>query len=172
MGWRVIVLVSAILKQQVAQLAVLDVCQVSEVVAVVVLHGQSADDVPAVVLVVGVPYQTIGVLFQSFFADEVHLLMLLAVAVDEVLQSVFRQLVLVAELLVVAIAVGVVQRGCCGPVLVDVPSHRQNVVVLPEVVGSLVPQRTISHFITLHLVAAVRILDEETVLVSNQSLVE
>ena len=108
-GWRVIVLVSAVLQQQVAQLAVLDVCQVAEMVAVVVLHGQSADDVPAVVLVVGIPDETVGVLLQPLFAHEVHLLVLLAVAVGEVLQSVFSQFVLVAELLIVAVAIGVVQ---------------------------------------------------------------
>ena len=32
-------------------------------VAVVVLHGQSADDIPTVVLVVGIPHETVGVLF-------------------------------------------------------------------------------------------------------------
>ena len=98
--------------------------------------------------------------------------MLLPVAVGEVLQPEFRQFVLIAELLVVAIAVGVVQRGRSGPVLVDVPSRRQDVVVLPEVVGGLVPQRAIGKLIAFRLIVAVSIPNEKTVLVGNQTLVE
>ena len=53
-------------------------------------------------------------------------------------------------LCIVAVPVGIVHGGCCGPVLRGLVHHIQQVVVLPEVVGCLVPQAAVCHLVTLH----------------------
>ena len=120
MGRRVVVAVVTVGQQTLAQLGMLYVGQVAEVVAVVVLYRQTADNIPCVVLVVDVPHQSVGVLLQPLLAHEVGLLHFVTLAVLEG-QSIFGQLVVLAELLVVAVAVGVVQRGRCAPLVVDMP---------------------------------------------------
>ena len=96
--------------------------EVAEVVAVEVLHAESADDVPQLVLVVGTGHEAVGVLRQSLLTHEVGAFDVVAVQVLHA-QSELRQFVVRTELLVVAVAVGVVQRGRSAPVVVDGPDR-------------------------------------------------
>ena len=119
-GGRVVITVFTVSQQRFAQFCMLHVGQVAEVVTIVVLYRQTTDDIPSVILVVDVPHESIGVLFQTLFANEIGLLDLVTLAVFEG-QSILGQLVVLAELLVVAVAVGVVQRSRCAPLVVDMP---------------------------------------------------
>ena len=47
--------------------------------------------------------------------------------------------------------------------VVDVPSHREQVVVLPEVVGRMLPECAVAHLITLGEVVAVSICGKAAV---------
>ena len=93
---------------------------IAEVVAIEVLERETPDDIPRLVLVVGVPHQTVGMLCQTFLTNEVRLLDLITLFVLHA-QTKLRELVVGTELLVVAIAIGIVQRGRGRPVVVDVP---------------------------------------------------
>ena len=87
---------------------VANIVKIAEMVTVEVLESKTADDVPRVILVVGIPHQTIGVLGESLLANEIRTLDEVAfIIVDG--QSELRQFVIGTELLVIAIAVGIVQ---------------------------------------------------------------
>ena len=131
--------------------------EVAEVVALEVLDRCTAKHVPAVVCIVHVPHHPVGVLAQSFLADEVAPLHSLAIRINIVGKSELLQFVLVAELVVVSISVGIVYGGVGAPVVVDLPGKREDVVVLPEVVGRLVPQRTVAHLIAADVPTSVPI---------------
>ena len=83
----------------------------------------------------------IGVLGEALLAHEVATV---AAVLWHVVQAELAcTLVLIAELIVVAIAIGIAQ-GCRGaPVVVYSPCHGQDIVVLPEVVCSAVPQASV-----------------------------
>ena len=171
-GVGVVVFIVAVGQQLAADVGMGCVGDKAKMVAIEILHRQSADDVPPVVLVVGVPHQSVGVLRHSLLAHEVCPLDVVAVVVGHG-QSELRKLVLRAELLVVAVAVGIVQRGRRGPVVTDVPRGRQDVVVLPEVVGRTVPVAAVGHLVALCGVGAVVVDDHLLVerVVAAQSLV-
>ena len=121
---------------------------IAEVVAVEVLKRQTSDDIPRLVLVVGVPHQTVGMLGQTLLTHKVRLLDLVAVSILHA-QTKLRQFVVGTELLVVAIAIGIVQRGGSCPVVADVPGGREDIMVLPEVIRRLVPITAVAHLIAL-----------------------
>ena len=141
-------------------------------VAVELLNGESADDVPVLVLIVHVAHQSVSVLCKSLLAHEVGLFQRGTVCERIVIQSEFLQFVVQSELLVVAVAVGVVERGRGAPVVVDIPGCRQDVVILPEVVGGLVPQRAVGHGVALGDVVAVGVFHEVAVGIVGQGFVE
>ena len=148
MGVGVIILVVAVGKTLFGNVRMSSIGDVAEVVAVEVLEGEAADDVPQLVLVVGVPHEAVGVLRETFLADEVCLLDIVAFSVLHA-QTELRKFVFGAELLVVTVAIGIVQRGGCGPAIVDGPRSGEDVVVLPEVIGGLVPVAAVGHLVAL-----------------------
>ena len=145
--------------------------QVAVVAALVLLYGESADDVPGVVLVVHVGQVAVGVLGQPLLAHEVGLLDIVALGICHE-QSELREFVAGTELGVVAVAVGVVQRGGRRPVGVDIPGGSENVVVLPEVVRRLVPEGAVAHLVAGCLIVAAGILGKVAVSIIYQCLVE
>ena len=149
-GIGVVIGVFAIGQHLLTQLLVGHIGEVTEVIAFEVLERCSADDIPMLILIVGIPCDAVSVLCKAFLAHEIGLLELAAVGMIEVGESKLLQLVLIAELIIVAVPVGIVHGGCCGPVLRGLVHHIQQVVVLPEVVGCLVPQATVCHLVTLH----------------------
>ena len=151
--------------------AFLYISNVAEVIACEALESQPANHIPSPFLVVGVPKQAVGVLFQSFLPHHIAL-HLLSVCPEVVEPKLLRQLVVGTELFVVAVAVGVVKRSGGAPVLVDVPSHREDVVVLLEVVCRARPERAVAHGIAFCEVVAVVVTGEVAILVVSQSLVE
>ena len=100
---RIVVFVVAIGQILRAQRLVLDVGDIAEVVAVELLYREAAHHVPATVVVAQVAHQSVGILLQSLLAHEVGLGV---GAQSELLAS----LLMVAELVIVAIAVGIVER--------------------------------------------------------------
>ena len=72
------------------------------------LEGGASGNVPGLVLVVCAPGHAIGILVHAFLAHEVGLLQRRAVGEGYVRESELLELVLVAELLVVSAAPGVV----------------------------------------------------------------
>ena len=143
-------------------------------VALEVLQAQSADDVPLVVFIVDAPHQSVGILLQPLLAHPVGTFH----AVDSIIaklsvgQSQFLDFVLGAELFIVAVAMRVVQRCRCVPSVADGPGSREDVVVLPEVVGGLRPVRAVAHRVTLGQVVAVGVTCKVTVGIVGQLLVE
>ena len=93
-----------------------DVGNITEVIAIELLERHAADNIPCIVLVVHVPDKAVSVLAQSFLAHKVGLFHAI------VSHSKLLQLVLKAELVIIAIAVGVVQRTGNAPIVVDVVS--------------------------------------------------
>ena len=67
----IVVAIVAVLHEQGTQLVVAHVGGKAEVVAFELLNGQPAHDVPGVILVVQVPHQSIGILFESLLAHPV-----------------------------------------------------------------------------------------------------
>ena len=65
------------------------------------------------------------------------------------------QFVVIAELLIVTVAVCVMQRGRRRPVLVDFPGGGEQVVVLPEVVGGAVPEGAVVHLVAFCNIIAI-----------------
>ena len=144
---------------------------VPEVVAVEVLKRQTADHVPRLVLIVQVPDQSVGVLRESLLAHEVRPLDVVPVTVGR-RESKLRELVVRTELTIVAAPVGIVQRGGCGPTVADVPRGGEDVMVLPEVVGGLVPVRTVGHLVARRDIVSVGVLGEVALVVVGQVFVE
>lgn len=167
----VVIFVVAIGEVFVSHALVGDIGHIAEVVALEVLGRDAADDVPVCILVTGEPHEAVGVLAESFLADEVGLFHLIAFSVI-IGHAKLREFVVRTELLVVAVAVGVVQRGRGRPMLVDLPSGGEEVVVLPEVVGGAVPEGAVVHLVALGHVMAVLVLDEVAVLVGDEVFVE
>ena len=109
MGIRVIVLIFSVAAEELLLgILVGDISKVSPVVATELLQVQSADNIPVLILVVGVVYHAVGMLGESLLADEVRLLdeIALCIFVDE---SELGKLGVVLKLLVVAVAIGVMQ---------------------------------------------------------------
>ena len=130
------------------------VSHIAEVVAVEVLQRETSDDIPRFVFVVGVPHQTVGVLRQALLTDKVCLLDLVALSILHA-QTKLREFVVGAELLVVAVAIGIVQRGGRRPVVVDIPRGREDVMVLPEVIRRLVPIAAVAHLVALGAICTI-----------------
>ena len=125
-------------------------------VALETLQRQTADNVPVQVLEVDVPHHAVSILFQTLLADEVGAFQLAAVTQGDVGQTKLTQLVVQTELVVVAVAVGVMQRTAHLPPWVDVPRGGQDIVVLPEIISGLVPQTAVCHTETAcHIAVAV-----------------
>ena len=156
-GIGVVVFVVAVLHEQCAQLVVAQIGDVAEVVAVELLQGETSHDVPVLILVVQVPNQSVGILLKTFLAYPVGALHTCQRFAVELLtrQTEFLDFVLPTELFVVAVAVCVVQGGHRVPMVVDVPSGGEQVVALPEVVGGLVPRRSVAHHVALSEILAV-----------------
>ena len=133
-----------------------DIGEVAPVAATELLEVQAADDIPVLILVVGVIYDTVSVLGQTLLAHEVRMFDGIAVCilVDE---TKLRELAVALELLVVTISVGVVEGNVVAPVATWCPSSGEDVMVLVEVIGSLVPTTTITHGVREHGVAALAI---------------
>ena len=109
--------------------------QVTEMVALELLHGQAADDVPGALPVADVRHDAVRILAQALLAHEVAVLDLVAGRVREIGN---------------AVTVRVVRRDGEFPVLVDVPGEVQDVVGLPEVVGGAGPERAVVHPVAVH----------------------
>ena len=170
----VVILVVAVFHEQAAQLVVAHIGGIAEVVAVKLLHRQTADNVPVLVVVAEVPYQSVGILAQPFLAHPVgslHSVERVAVHVG-IGQAQLLDLVLWAEFIVVAVAVGVVQRGGGAPAFAQVPCTGQDVVVLPEVVGGFGPVGAVVHRVSLCLVVSAGVLHEVAVGIGSQLFVE
>ena len=115
------------------------ISQVAEMVAPEHLGGQTSDHVPAVVVVVDVIDKTGGVLLQTLLADKIRTLYGVALGVREGSKAELGEFVVRTELIVVAVAVGVVEGKCGLKALVDVPGGREDVVILPEIIRGLRP---------------------------------
>ena len=157
MGIRIIVLILAVAAEELLLCVLIgDIGKVTPVVATELLEVQAADYVPVFILVVGVIYHAVGVLGQSLLADEVRFLNLVAlcILIDE---SKFLKLGVVLELLVVAVAIGIVQGDVVAPVAVRSPGCRENIVVLIEIIRSFLPFVAVSEGIWLDGIIALSI---------------
>ena len=79
------------------------------------LQVDTTEHIPAVVLVVGIVHQTIGVLGEALLADKVRALHKVALVVI-VGETKLLELVVGAELGIVAITIGIVQGYVVAPV--------------------------------------------------------
>ena len=138
---RVVVFVVAIRHIFLAYVLIGDVCKIAKVVTVELLKRETSDYIPKLVFVIGVPDKAVGVLRQTFFAYKVGLFYAIIV------KSELLEFVVEAELVVVTITIGVMQRCSGAPMLVDIINGREDVVVLPEVIGSLAPIAAVGHLI-------------------------
>ena len=170
-GVRVVIGIVAVGQILLAHVAIGDVVDTPEVVAVEVLEGEAAENVPRLVLVVHIPNETISMLRHAFLTHEVGPLDEIALSIVDG-QAEFRQLVVRTKLLVVAVTVSVVQRGRGAPMVVQRPGNRQDVMVLPKVVGCFVPEGAIGHLVAVGHVVAIGILGEVAVRIVGQCLVE
>ena len=148
-----------------------DIGHIAEVVALEVLHREAADDVPMRIAVFGVPNEAIGMLGEAFFANGVGFYGF-SIGFELVDAEFLCQLVVIAKLIIVAVTIGVVQRRRRRPVLVDFPGGREEVVVLPEVVGGTVPIAAVVHLVALGHVVSVFVFDKVAFLVGNKVFVE
>ena len=145
---------------------------VTKVVAAELLQVHASHNVPKLVLVVDVVHHTIGVLREAFATDEVVALHKVAIGVVGV-HAKLGELVVVTELLVIAIAVGVMQSGVVGPMGRRLPSEAQDVMVLGKVIGGLVPIGTVGQLIAEGLEVAGFVLREHPiVLIKHHSLIQ
>ena len=135
---RIVIVVSAVFQECGSNILVGNISDVAEVVSAEILHSHAAYDVPAVALVACVPHQSVGILLKAFLAHKVASLNCVAVGIS-IFQTELGKFVVVAELVVISVAVSVACRCRCAPVVVYIPCKRQNVVVLPEVVGRSAP---------------------------------
>ena len=101
------------------------------------LTGETSDDIPSVVVVTDVIDNPCSVLRQAFLTDEIGSYGF-PVGFHHV-ETELGDLAVRFELVVVAVAIGVVERQGCLQVLVNVPGRGKDVVILPEVVGCLWP---------------------------------
>ena len=146
-GRAVVVLPAAVGKDELSQLRMGYIGKIAVVDALEGLEGSASDEVPVAVLVVGVPDQAIGILREALLAHEVSTLEDGAIEKGEVGYAKLRELVVVAELIVVAVAVGVVDGAAGGPLLAELAGDREEVVVLPEIVRRARPERAVSHLV-------------------------
>ena len=163
-GVGIVVPVVAVTEDPLREFLVGGVDQVAEVVALELLDGEAGERVPGAALVVDVGYQAEAVLVQAFLAHEVAPLDGIAVFVDEGGQAVFDQFVVLAELLVVAVTVGVVADGGEVPIRTGLPGETQQMVVLPEVVRRAGPGDILGQVIALDEVTAVRVVEDGIIL--------
>ena len=173
-GIRVVVLVVAVRQILLHHGRMGCIGDVAEVVTVEALQRQASDDVPLLTLVVGIPHQAVSVLLQSLLAHEVALLDVRTIGFGS-RHAERREFLVVAELVVVAVAMRVVQRCRGGPLVVDLPGQREDGAVLPEVVGGLVPIRSVRHPVALGAlrgVAAIHQVLVERVVFAEPSLIE
>ena len=138
-GIRVIVLMIAVHQIFLSHEIVGSVCHESEVVAAKLLLCGTGDNIPSLVFVVGIQHRAVAMLRQAFFSHEVGLLDILAVGIC-CHQPELREFIIGTELLVVTESVGIVQRGRGGPTVAELKCRREDVVVLPEVIGRFVPE--------------------------------
>ena len=124
-----------------------DIGKIAVVDALEGLEGSASDEVPVAVLIVGVPDQAIGVLREALLAHEVSTLEGGAIEKGEVGYAKLGELVVVAELIVVAVAVGIVDGAAGGPMIAELAGDREEVVVLPEIVCRARPERAVGHLV-------------------------
>ena len=105
--------------------------------------------VPVVVLKGYVIHQSVGVLCQAFLTNGVVFIIFVFGQT-----KLFSQRGLVLQLLIVALAVGVVQGQVMAPLCRRCPCCRENVVVLIEVVGGVLPLATVAQRVALCLIVA------------------
>ena len=109
MGIRIIVLIlSVVAEELLLGILVGDISKVSPVVAAELLQVQAADNIPVLILVVGVVYHAVSMLGEALLADEVRLLDLVALCII-VNESELGKLGVILKLLVVAVAIGIMQ---------------------------------------------------------------
>ena len=163
-GAAVVVLIASLGEDGLAQLRVCDVGEIAVVGGLEVLEGGSADDVPAAILVVGVPHHAVGVLGESLLSHEIGALEQGAVGEGIVGEAELGELVAGAELLVVAVPMGVVDGSAGAPMGVDLIGEGEEVVVLPEVIRGARPEGAVGHLVargaSRGVVAVVEVLVE------------
>ena len=76
------------------------------------------------------------------------------------------------EFAVITVTVGVMQRYVMTPMVRGVESKRQEVMILIEIIRRLVPERTVTHRVTLCLIVSVGILDESPAGIGLQIFIE
>ena len=148
-----------------AQRFILYISNVAEVVARELLHREATYHIPATVLIAQMTHQSVDILLQSLLAHEVSLGV---GAQSELLAS----LLVIAELLVVAIAMSIMERGRSREMLIQVHRQRENIMVLPEVICGLGPVAAIGHFPALGHIVAIGILFKQTTRTIGQRLIE
>ena len=144
---------------------------IAKVVAIKILEREAAYNLPAVALIVSIPHYAVCVLGEAFLTHEICTLDVAAASIAGC-HAKLGEFVVEAELVIVAVAIGVVNGGGSGPVFVDVPRSREDVVVLPEVVSGLLPQAAVLHLITVSDIVAIGILGEIALVVIGEGLIE
>ena len=116
-----------------------DICQIPEVVTLEPLQGYSGYDIQSIHAVIQVPDQSVCILGQPFPADEIGPLHLLAVRRGETLYPEFRQFVVRAELVVIAVSISIMEGAVRRKAVPQAAGDRKDIVVLPEIVGCTGP---------------------------------
>jgi len=95
------------------------------------------------------------------------------VAAQDGYDAKLRELVVRAELLVISVAIGIVQRDVVTPTGGGFPCGGEDIVVLPEVVGGLVPVVSVVELVAAGGIVAVGILDKRpVVLIKDERFVK
>ena len=151
----VVFVVVAALAIEVVHLLIGDISEITEMFAAELLTVDATDDIPSLVLVVEVVDDAVCVLSQSFLAHEIGFLDRFSIGSCEIGKAELFQLVVISEFRVVSETIGIVQCKVVAPVGCRLPHCRENVVVLIEVVGGLVPIAAIAHLIALGDIMAI-----------------
>ena len=121
------------------------------------LQVEACHHVPLTVNVVCVIQQAISVLRQAFATHEIRLFYHNACGVGGI-HSKLGELIIWAKFLVIAVAIGIVNGRIVRPMSRWLLQHRSDIVVLIEVIGGAIPQRTVVHAIAEGLEVAVGVL--------------
>ena len=121
------------------------------------LQVKACHHVPLTVNVVCVIQQAVSVLRQAFATHEIRQFYHSACGVGGI-HSKLSELVIGSEFSVISVAIGVVNSRIVCPMIRRTPLHRSDIMVLIEVIGGTIPQRTIVHAIAEGLEIAVGVL--------------
>ena len=139
------------------------VCHKTKVVPGELLFRNTCDDVPTLILVICIQYRSIAMLCQSFLTNEISSLDIFAISIC-CNESELGEFIVWTELLIVSESIGIVERSCSCPSLAKLKSSREDIMILPEVICSLVPIRAVAHLESLCRIGAV--------ITDNQSFIE